>query len=280
MDEGNAMVGPDEMGGIGGTPDASGGMDLDSLLGTSSTGETTNGSLGGLSGQGDDLRGGEPYKFAGRTWKGGQQEAEGAWNKLYGKYSEGQGIINQLKQIAQDDPELAAELAQDPRLAGIFAKLGVQGAQQSLQGRLPQDQRRQEMSQEDFKREIGIERHQNRILREEWAFERKLGRPITEREQQAVYKVIERAEDLSYEEAYFLAHRTQIMQQRANAAAEGQGQPLPPQAGGRPKPPPRSMPGTPAPGKKSVADMSEQEWKENLRNSGVVKEILSRGMSR
>ena len=40
------------------------------------------------------------------------------------------------------------------------------------------------------------------------------------------------------------------------------------------------MPGTPAPGKKSVADMSEQEWKDNLRQSGVVKEILSRGMSR
>jgi hypothetical protein len=136
------------------------------------------------------------------------------------------------------------------------------------------------MSQEDFRREIGIERHQNRILREEWAFERKLGRPLSEREQQAVYQQIDRSENLTYEEAYFLAHREQLLRSRAQAGAQAEGATAPMQGSSRPKPPPRSMPGTPAPGKKSVKDMSEQEWKENLRQSGVIKELMSRGMSR
>lgn len=276
------MAGPDEMAGgagAGGAPDAGDGMDLESLLGTSPSGETTGNDLrGGFPGQGD-TNGQNAFQFAGRTWKGGQKEAEGAWNKMYGKYSESQGIVNQLKQIAQDDPELAAQLAQDPRLAGIFGKLGITGAEQSIRDAYRQGGN-QQMSQEDMVREIGIERHQNRILREEWAFERKLGRPLTEREQQAVYRQIDRAENLTYEEAYFLAHREQIMKRQAQAAA-GASEGQPPQAlGGRPKPPPRSMPGTPAPGKKSVANMSEQEWKENLRQSGIVKELMSRGMSR
>jgi hypothetical protein len=36
------------------------------------------------------------------------------------------------------------------------------------------------------------------------------------------------------------------------------------------------MPGTPAPGKKSLGDMSEAEWKANLKESGIVKELLSK----
>jgi hypothetical protein len=274
------MAGPDEMGGMngaGGSPDAGDGMDLDQLLGgTSGDTETTSGLQGGLPGQGADLSGqNAAFKFAGRSWKGGQREAEGAFNKVYGKYSESQGLINQLKQIAQTDPELAQQLMQNPQLAGILAKLGVEGAEQSIRGG---NQRQESLSAEDYSRELKIERDQNRILREEWSFERKLGRPITEREQQAVYKQIERSENLTYEEAYFLAHREQILKRQAQAAA-GQGQGLPMQGGSRPKPPPRSMPGTPAPGKKSVSDMSEAEWKDNLRQSGIVKDLMSRGMS-
>jgi hypothetical protein len=278
------MAGPDEMGGAngaGGTPDASGGMDLDALLGGTSPdmGETTPDLQGGFPGQGAGSSGQDAaYKFAGRTWKGGQREAETAWNKMYGKFSESQGLLNQLKQIAKDDPELAQELSQDPRLAGIFAKLGVESAEQSIRGN-SQRQQGNGMSPEDYHQELVIERQQNRILREEWGFERKLGRQLSEREQQAVYKQLERSENLSYEEAYFLAHREQIMKRQAQAnAAQGQG--LPQNAGGRPKPPPRSMPGTPAPGRKSVSDMSESEWKDNLRQSGVIKELMSRGMSR
>lgn len=275
------MAGPDEMGGGNGamgTPDAGDGMDLDRLLGdTSSTaGETTPDLRGGLPGQGDaESAQSAAYKFAGRTWKGGQREAETAWNKMYGKYSESQGLVNQLRQIVQTDPELAAQLAQDQRFSGILAKLGVEAAEKEFRG---DGRNGGQVSQDDYSRELGIERHQNRILREEWGFERKLGRPITEREQQAVYKQLERSENLTYEEAYFLAHREQLLKRQAQAAA-GAGQGLPPTSG-RPKPPPRSMPGTPAPGAKSVRDMSEQEWKENLRQSGVVKELMSRGMSR
>lgn len=273
------MNGPDGMGGgdVGGSPDASGGMDLDSLLGTSPSGETTQGLQGGMPGQGDDLGGmSEPYKFAGRTWKGGQKEAEAAWNKIYGGYSERQGLVNALKSA---DPETLAILSRDPKVAQILAKFGISAAEAQAQGLMDRRGGEQQMSPEDYAKEIKLERHQNRILREEWAFERKLGRPISEREQQAVYKQLERAEDLTYEEAYFLAHRQQILKQQAQARAAGTVPPGVPQEGGRPKPPPRSMPGTPAPGKKSIADMSEQEWKENLRQSGIAKELLSRGMS-
>jgi hypothetical protein len=274
------MVGPDNMGGdngAAGTPDAGDGMDLDQLLGTSSgQGETSQDLRGGLPGQGDDQSAqNAAYKFAGRTWKGGQREAETAWNKMYGKFSESQGLVNSLKQIVQTDPELAAQLAQDPRFSNILAKLGVEAAEKEFRG----DGRQEgNVSREEYSRELGIERHQNRILREEWGFERKLGRPITEREQQAVYKQLERSENLTYEEAYFLAHREQILKRQAQAAAS-QGQGMPANNSGRPKPPPRSMPGTPGPGRKSISDMSEQEWKENLRQSGVVKELMSRGMS-
>lgn len=262
--------------GADGAPDATGGMDLDALLGgTSPSGETTPDLQGGLPGQGVDAgASADGYRFGGRTWKGGQREAETAFNKLYGKFSESQGLINQLKQIAQQDPELAAKLARDPKFASVLGKLNIQQASQQFDAEQGEDA---EMSMEDVKREIALERHQNRILREEWAFERKLGRPISEREQGAVYKMLEKAENLTYEEAYFLAHRQEILKRQAQAQA-GAGQPNPMQ-GGRPKPPPRSMPGTPAPGKKSVADMSEAEWKDNLRQSGIVKELLSRGMS-
>lgn len=262
------------MAGAGGTPDAGDSMDLDSILGTSpEMGETSQGLDGQLPGQGAGQQASQPYQFAGRSWKGGQREAEAAWNKIYGGFSERQGLVNALKNA---DPETLAILAQDPKVAQILAKFGIQAAGEEFA-----DDPRQaggDMSQEDIRHEIGVERRQNQILREEWGFERKLGRPLTERETQAVYKQLERSENLTYEEAYFLAHREQLLKRQAQGQAAAQGAAAPGMSG-RPKPPPRSMPGTPAPGKKSVADMSEQEWKENLRQSGVMKELLSRGMS-
>ena len=274
------MNGPDGMGMGGqgdGAPDAMGGMDLDALLsGTSPDGDPAQGLQDGPHGQGANGSAQDAYRFAGRTWKGGQREAEGAWNKLYGQYSEQRGLVNQLREVAQKNPELAAQLAaSDPKMASILSKFGIEAAEQEMDGMDPRQQGRDEMSMEDVRREIGLERHQNRILREEWAFERKLGRPISEKEQQAVYSQIERAENLTYEEAYFLAHRQQILRQQAQGRAATP-QPGMAQGGGRPKPPPRSMPGTPAPGKKSLGEMSEAEWKANLKESGIVKELISR----
>ena len=267
MDVGN-------MAGADGAPDATAGMDLDGLLGgTSPSGETTPDLQGGFAGQGADQgAAAEAYRFGGRTWKGGQREAEQAFNKLYGQFSEQKGLINALKGA---DAETLAILSRDPKFAQILSKLGIQAASQQFDAEQGEER---EMSLEDVKREIAMERHQNRILREEWAFERKLGRAITEREQNAVYKMLEKAENLTYEEAYFLAHRQEILKRQAQAQT-GAGAPAAPSGSGRPKPPPRSMPGTPAPGKKSVADMSEAEWKDNLRQSGIVKELMSRGMS-
>lgn len=277
------MNGPDGMG-DGGSGDAAsdgmGGMDLDAILGgTSPNGDTAQDLQGSLPGQGAGNQGGaDAYRFAGRTWKGGQREAEGAWNKLYGQYSEQKGLVNQLREVAQRDPELAARLAaSDPKMASILSKFGIEAAEQEMEGMDPRGQRGdEEFSMEEARREIGLERHQNRILREEWAFERKLGRQISEKEQQAVYAQIERSENLTYEEAYFLAHRTQILRQQAQANAGATAQLGQAQSGGRPKPPPRSIPGTPAPGKKSLSDMSEAEWKANLKESGIVKDLLSR----
>ncbi len=274
------MNGPDGMG-MGGSGDATsdgmGGMDLDGLLsGTSPNGDPAQDLQGSLPGQGAGNQGADAYRFAGRTWKGGQREAEGAWNKLYGQYSEQRGLVNQLREVATKNPELAAQLAaSDPKMASILAKFGIEAAEQEMDGLDPRQGRQDQFSMEEARREIGLERHQNRILREEWGFERKLGRQLSEKEQHAVYAQLERAENLTYEEAYFLAHRSQILRQQAQASGGtpqlGQAQP-----GGRPKPPPRNMPGSPAPGKKSVADMTEAEWKANLKESGAIKELLSK----
>jgi hypothetical protein len=274
------MNGPDGMGGQGdAAPDAMGGMDLDSILsGTSPDGDTTGDLQGNPLGQGAGNQGADQsYRFAGRTWKGGQREAEGAWNKMYGQFSEQRGLVNQLREVAQKNPELASQLAaSDPKMASILAKFGIEAAEQEMDGMDPRQRGEDQMSMEDVRREISLERHQNRILREEWGFERKLGRPITPKEQQAVYAQIERAENLTYEEAYFLAHRQQILKQQAQANAAGTPQLGQTQFGGRPKPPPRSMPGTPSPGKKSLGEMSEAEWKQNLKDSGVIKEMMSK----
>lgn len=255
-----------------GAPDATGDAEIDSLLGTSPTGETTGGLDLRSSGQGADLTqgAGDPYKFGGRTWKGGQREAEAAWNKIYGGYSERQGLVNALKSA---DPEVLSALASDPKMGQILSKLGIQAATEDFQdaGREQDGQ----MSMEELREEIMIDRQTNTIMREQWAFERKLGRSMNPAEETAVLRVIERAETLSYEEAYYLAHRSQIMKQQAQGAAAS---PVDQSAqGGRPKPPPRSMPGTPGPNRKHVKDMTEEEWKRNLKESGVIKELLSRG---
>lgn len=257
-----------------GAPDASEGMDLDSLLGTSPEGDPTGGLQAGLPGQGAETGAGasQPFKFAGRTFAGGQKEAEGAWNKIYGGYSERQGLVNALKKA---DPQTLAALSNDPKIGPILEKLGIQAAQEQFEA----DERGGEsgqMSMEDLRMEIAIDRHQNSLLREEMAFERKLGRQMSDREHDAVMEMIARAESLTYEEAYYLAHRQQIMKQTATQNAAAQGAPGASQ-GGRPKPPPRSMPGTPNTGKKSMADMSEEEWKRNLKESGLIKEFLSKG---
>jgi hypothetical protein len=266
-----------DMGGL----DATGGQEdlgMDALLGTSPMGETSGGLQGGIPGQGapPSAQESSPFKFAGRTWAGGQKEAEAAWNKLYGGYSERQGLLNALK---NGNPETLAMLARDPKIAQILGKLGIEAAREKYgaqQRGVPEGA--QEMSFEDMRSEFQIERRQNEILRAEMAFERRLGRNLSPKEQDAVYAVLERAgNEISYEEAWFLAHREQLLRQRAQDTSAGGAQgSQAPQQGGRPKPPPRSLPGTPSTGKKSVAEMSEQEWRANLKESGLIKQLLSK----
>lgn len=270
------LGGQSGMPGAGDASDASGDISLDSLLGTSPEGDTTGSLQGGTQGQVADSQSqaSAPFKFAGRAWNGGQKEAEAAWNKLYGGYSDRQGLVNALK---NGNPELLATLAQDPKMAQILGKLGIEAAKQAYGGQRSQAGAQDRMSPEQMMQEFQIERRQNAILRDEFAFERRLGRPLTDKETDAVYAVLERAgSEVSYEEAYFLAHRQQLLMNRAQATAAQQGAQAP-QAGGRPKPPPRNIPGTPAPGNKSVKDMTKQEWKENLRRSGLVQQMLSKG---
>lgn len=273
-------MGPDNgMGGAdGGALDAQGdSLNLDAILGgTSPQGETTPDLQGSFSGQGGGNQGdGSGYRFANRTWKS-QQEAEAAWNKVYGGYSEQRGLVNQLKEVARRDPELASALAaSDPKMAQILSKFGIEAATEESGLDDPRgDGRSNGPSWEEVQHEWGVMQKQGALNQELWDFEREMGRRLSAQERNGILKQIERAENLTVQEAYFLANRTQILRQQAqqNAASAGQA----PQAGGRPKPPPRSMPGTPAPGKKSVADMSEAEWKENLRQSGIIKEMMSK----
>lgn len=271
------LGGQSGMPGTGDSPDASGDINLDSLLGTSPEGDTTGGLQGGTQQQGVDAQAqaAAPFKFAGRTWNGGQKEAEAAWNKLYGGYSDRQGLVNALK---NGNPELLAAIAQDPKMAQILGKLGIEAAKQAYGGQRQMGAQEQ-MSPEQMVQEFRIERRQNEILREEFAFEKQLGRPLTPKEMDAVYAVLQRAgNEVSYEEAYFLAHRQQLLRQQAQVNAAQQGAQAQ-QASGRPKPPPRSIPGTPAPGRKSVKDMSKEEWRANLKQSGLVQQMMSKGMS-
>jgi hypothetical protein len=223
----------------------------------------------GTSSAGGQSQQGQAFKFAGREYPN-QQAAEKAVKQLYGQFADTKGIMNTVKK-ALNDPELLEALQDDPKWAPILEKLGIEEAGRQVR---EADRRADKpQSQEEVYREWQVEREVDRIEREEYRFERQLGRPMTPTEQRNTLAIIKQLDKISYADAYFLGNRDAVMAQARQPAAPGAGKPS-----NRPAPPPvRGSAGAPVNGKKGVHTLSENDWKENLRSSPEFKEILSRG---
>lgn len=210
------------------------------------------------------------YKFAGKEYPS-QAAAEAAYKKLYGSYSESRGIVNTVKE-ALKDPELLSALSEDPKWASIFAKLGIEAdTAQDAQNERPerqQGQSNQEFSQQ--MRQWQVERDVDRIEREEFRFERELGRPLSNEERRSTLEIVRRAESLTFKEAYQLANHERLLAESRKAGS------APRPASGRPAPPPSRLPGQKVSTQKPVNKMSDSEWKENLRSDPDIRELLSR----
>lgn len=210
------------------------------------------------------------YKFAGKEYPN-QAAAEAAYKKLYGSYSETRGIVNTVKE-ALKNPELLEALSEDPKWASIFAKLGIEadGAQQNSDER---PERQNGQSNQEFQQQMRqwqVERDVDRIEREEFRFERELGRPLNQEERRATLEIVRRAESLSFKEAYQLANHERLLEESRKAGS------APRPSSGRPAPPPSRLPGQKVSTQKPVNKMSDSEWKENLRTDPDIRELLSR----
>lgn len=225
--------------------------------------------MGGMeSGQAGMTQG---FKFAGKEYRD-QQAAEKAHQKLYGNYSQNQGILNTVKK-ALANPELMETLSEDPQWAEIFAKLGIEQSLESVEKDSRsgiQQNGRDEQSQEVH--QWRVEREESKLEREAFRFERQLKREVTPDEHSKVLAIITRAPKLTYAEAWKLAMHDTLLKQRNQAAPQGAQRP----ATNRPAPPPVRTPGTSAPSKKGISSMNNSEWKNNLANDPDLKEILSR----
>lgn len=214
---------------------------------------------------------GQAFKFAGRDYAN-QSAAEKAVKQLYGQFADTKGLVNTIKK-AMNNPEMLEALKDDPQWAPILEKLGIESATDEVR-RQDRQQAGQPQSQEQIYREWQIERDIDRIEREEWRFEKQLGRSLTPEERRNTLQMIKQADTLTFDQAYFLGNKDRVLAQaRQPAAPAGGAKP----AGNRPAPPPvRGSQGGPVNGKKGVHQMGANEWKENLRNSEEFKEILSR----
>lgn len=251
-----------------GQPDDS--MDIASMLdGTSGSPEST--FDGGNPSQDQGSLGqemSEVFKFGGRQYKT-QQEAEKAHNQLYGKFSESQNVLKQLK-AALKDPAKLAQFQRDPAMAPILAKLGIQQAQEEFEAE-EAEQDSQEFTPESFIQQLQVQSAQTALDREEWNFERKLGRPVTDDEHNAVMKIITRAGTLSYAEAWKLAfHDKMLREAQARQKAEVEKLKSP-----RPRPSAGFIPGVKMDLKKPLTQMTNAEAREHLRNSEDFKNLMS-----
>lgn len=245
---------------------------MDTILGTSGSTDTTGTDQTTSSGQSGQS--GQPYTFAGRQFKGGQTEAEKWANKIYGEFSKHQGTLKELKAAFEADPESLQEAAKDPKWAAIIGKLGIEVArEEAAEEEAAAQKGRGGEDYQSILNEVRLERAQMALDREEQQFERKLGRALSTDEHNAVMQIIQRASSLSYEEAFNLAFHKKMLDDAAKRA----GQQTKP-SNGRPKPPPMHVPGIKTDsGKTSVANMSPGEWRQHLKESQEMSDLMSRG---
>lgn len=257
-------------GGASQMPDSGG---FDQLLNTitSPSGDTSD-QGSGKAGAGD-LTSGTPgansqFQFAGRQYKS-QTDAEKAFNKVYGQYSESQGLMKQIKGLLSD-PDALEAASKDPRWAPILAKLGIQATEEELEAE-ERSQPSGKVTHEMVMHELMTERARTGLEREEWAFERKLGKSLSDDEHNSIMKLIAKAPSLKFEEAYFLVNKDKLLADAAKKAAQNN-QPQ----GNRPKPLPRGIPGQTYDFKKPVEQMGPDEYREYLRQTPEFNELLGR----
>lgn len=252
-------------------------LDIQSILSGTSDEDTTGQATDTSGQQAVEGQTATEFSFGGRAYKS-KAEAEKAHNAIYGKYAEGQGIINSLK-VALRDPARLKTLLADPQWAAILSKLGIKQAvedfeqedEKALQegpdySKLPQEM--QHFVQEQEVKAAGWE-----LDREEWSFERKLGRSVTNEEHDAVMRIIARADNLTYEEAWKLAFHDKLLKDAHTKAAAGSSQKA---KDGRPPPIPGFVPGVKLDLKKPLDKMSKTEFREHLRGSDEFKQLMSR----
>ncbi len=254
----------DDLTGGSGDSTSSDSFDIGSILGgTSGSPETTpTGGQPNANDQGDPAaqQSGQ-YKFGGRSYAT-QKAAEEAHNKLYGKFSEQQSLLNQMKE-ALKNPSLMQKFRGDPSLETILSKLGVEEAEAAAEqaeaeadaksGGIPQ-------GMEQYIHEWNTERATHQLEREEWAFERQLGRPIDPKERRSVMDLIAKHDSLTYAEAWKLAFHDKLLKDAATKRQAQQGQ-----AGGRPIPKALNVPGIKIDTKKPIEAQSNEEFRESLR---------------
>lgn len=217
----------------GGTSD--GGSDvLDTILGTSGDTDTTGtGGDQSQTAQGATTAQG-PFRFANREYPN-QAEAEKQFNKLYGKFSEGQGLNKSLVAKLKSDPNALRELAKDPEWADILGKLGIDFASREIDQRQARERAEGPQDWEQYRSEFDVERHQFRLEREQWNFEKRLGRDLKPEELREVYGIIENSPSLTMEQAYKLAFHDRLLKEAATKGTNGR---TATPGINRPKPPP------------------------------------------
>jgi hypothetical protein len=253
----------------GGTSD--GGFDINEVLGTTPQGgESTEQVESQESAQGAQQSGGQAFKFANRSW-GSQADAEKHFNKIYGQFSEHQGLVNKLKQAFQRDPESIQALAQDPEWAEILEKMGIEAASGNANQKLQESQAQSPRDFQQFQQQFEVKSAQFDLKMEKFDFEQSLGRKLGKDEENAILDIIEKSPSLSYHQAYKLAFHDKLLKEAAMKAQK----PLSNPRGNRPPPPPGLTAGVKLNLKKPISEMSKDEAREAMRND--VREMLGRG---
>ena len=249
--------------------ESDGGLDISAILSPTTSGDTeTSGDSGAGSGQNGGSQGG--FKFGGKSYES-QQAAEQAHNKLYGQFSDTKSTLNQLKEALQD-PKLFAQFSKDPKWSSILAKLGIQQAEETFDRDLQEDAQAQgQFNPQQLMYEARVERAESQLEREEWRFERELGRAVTNDEHKTVLGLIAQHHTLTYKQAWDLAFHEKMMKE-ALSKAQAQGQRP---KGNRPPPLPPGIPGVKLDTKKSIGNMTNAEWRENLRQSPEIQDLLN-----
>lgn len=259
---------PDNNGGDAGSSDA---FDISSILSPGTSGNADTAGAGGA-GSGESQDTGAAFKWGGKEYKS-QAEAEQAHNKLYGKYSEQQSTFKQLKE-ALKNPKLFAQFSKDPAFSSILAKLGIQQQEEEVDAEIEGDAAEQGGgSYQQLVQDIKLERATSQLEREEWRFERQLGRPLTKPEREGILNIIEKAPSLSYEMAWKLANHDRLLKEAAEKAAKSG----PRQGVNRPPPTPLNIPGVKLDTKKGVGEMNQAEWREHLRASPEFQNLFNNG---